>query len=209
MLLLLINIVLLDKESAMSYSVKRLTEGEMLDIYTGPAKHHFPEAELKPLYAVKKLIENREYIGLGMFDDNAGLMAYALFTVSKDTDIILLDYYAVLEEYRSQGTGSIFLSEMKNVLKGVGGILLETEDIEFAVNEDEADIRRRRDSFYRRNGVSATGVKSGYCGVNYNIWYLPVDREIDTKTARSALESLYNTMFEYMKDSDKVDRFIV
>lgn len=197
------------KESAMSYSVKRLTEDEMLNIYTGPAKRHFPKAELKPLYAVKKLMENGEYIGLGMFDDNAGLMAYALFTVSKDTDIILLDYYAVLEEYRSQGTGSIFLSEMKNVLKGVGGILLETEDIEFAVNEEEADIRRRRDSFYRRNGVSATGVKSGYHGVHYNIWYLPVESKIDTKSVRPVLDSLYNTMLGFMEGSDKVEWFIV
>ena len=128
----------------MLYRIEKLAPSQIREIYTGPAVRHFPADERKPVAAIEKLLEDGMYIGLGMFEagrstdesEEGPLMAYALFTKAAD-DYVLLDYYAVLEEYRSDGVGSIFIKEMDKHLEGVHGMLLETEDIDSAADEEE------------------------------------------------------------------------
>lgn len=184
----------------MSFKVRYLTEEEIIDIYLTHGKRHFPENELKPVSVIKELIARESYIGLGMFKENGSLVGYALFTRSDNTDMILLDYYAILEEYRQNRAGSEFLSriqgEFKKSERTPAGILIETEDTEYAQNQEEADIRRRRDTFYTRNNALLTGIKSCVAGVNYNIWYLEAGAPFERALAKASLEKLYREMFK-------------
>lgn len=184
----------------MNFKVRHLTDEEIIDIYLTYGKRHFPESELKPVSVIRELIAGKSYIGLGMFKENNSLVGYALFTRSDNTDMILLDYYAILEEYRQNRAGSKFLSRIKDEFKNSeripAGILIETEDIEYALNEEETDIRQRRDSFYTRNNALLTGIKSFVAGVNYNIWYLEVGAPFERASARTSLEKLYREMFK-------------
>lgn len=184
----------------MSYRVEKLTPSQIKKIYTGPAVRHFPADERKPVEAIEKLLEDGMYMGLGMFDENAGtddkLMAYALFTKGGE-EFVLLDYYAVLEEYRSGGVGSIFIKEMDSHFDGVRGMLLETEELESAANDEEFNIRQRRNSFYRRNDVVMSDVKSEAAGVRYNIWYKAFEGDMpEADELRGTLADLYNIMFK-------------
>ncbi len=194
----------------MLYRIEKLAPSQIREIYTGPAVRHFPANERKPVAAIEKLLEDGMYIGLGMFEagrstaesEESPLMAYALFTKAAD-DYVLLDYYAVLEEYRSDGVGSIFIKEMDKHLEGVHGMLLETEDIDSAADEEEYNTRRRRNAFYSRNDVIMSDIMSEAAGVRYNIWYKPFTGDIpESDKLRNTLSDLYNVMFKRCEDAD-------
>lgn len=193
----------------MLYRIEQLTPSQIKKIYTGPAVRHFPADERKPVAAIEKLLEDGMYIGLGMFEaggddesEESPLMAYALFTKAAD-DYVLLDYYAVLEEYRSDGVGSIFIKEMDNHFDGVRGMLLETEDIDSAASEEEYNTRKRRNAFYSRNNVIMSDIMSEAAGVRYNIWYKPFTGDIpESDELRNTLSDLYNIMFKRCEDAD-------
>lgn len=141
------------------------------------------------------------YQGLGMYVQADGeknaeeLAAYALFVTTPEKDALLLDYYAVLEEHRESGTGSLFLQKMKEVYKNRAGILLETEDLALAANEEERQTRTRRNAFYVRNGVTETQIRVSYCGADYQIFYMPICKSADTERIYADLEKIYRVMF--------------
>lgn len=183
----------------MNYIIKKLELSDIEAIYTRWIHEHFPPEEVKPLKNIQRMWEDHAYQGLALYESEEchgteGLIGYAFFAMAEDIPMLLLDYYAVLEEYRSQGVGGIFLQEMKNYLPEYEGILLETEDIEHAQNEEERTIRQRRDRFYTRNGVQATNIKSIVYGVRYAIWYLPFQEMVDEDTCAEYLRSVYQSM---------------
>ncbi len=177
-----------------NYKIKELTLPEMQDIYQGPAVNHFPANERKPYKAIERMYYAGCYEGLGLFEEG-NLVAYAFFVQTKDKQIRLLDYYAVLEAYRSSGVGSIFLGKMKEWYKENSCILLETEDLALALNEEERQLRSRRNAFYLKNGVRETDIHVSYFAADYQIFYLPL-REVKTEQqVFEKLKQIYRVMF--------------
>lgn len=166
--------------------MRKLSDKEILSLYTGVAREHFPEEELKQTGIIERLLADGGYEGLGLFEEEK-LVGYAFFVKSPKKDILLLDYYAVMAEYRNGGMGSLFLQRMKEAYKDKEAILLETEEPNLAQNEAEADLRRRRNAFYVRNGAVETRVKSRLYVVELGILYIPLRR---TMTEREVLEEL-------------------
>lgn len=187
------------KRTQPAYEIRMLELAEIEDIYEHPAQRHFPENELKPLKSIRRMYTEGCYQGLGMYvrgETGEELAAYALFVTTKEQDALLLDYYAVLEGRRNSGTGSLFLQRMKELFRDRNGILLETEDIELAANEEERQTRTRRNAFYRRNGVKETQLRVSYCGADYQIFYMPICRDADETQIRWELEKVYRVMFQ-------------
>ena len=163
------------------YYVKLLSREETVSVYRQLAPLHFPEDELKPVSAIEALFDQNAYLGLGLYlqSDNSGmaeedhpLLGYALFLTIPKLDTVLLDYYAILEQYRDLGLGSIFLQELKNHFKDYHGIFIETEAPDSATDEEERLLRNRRNAFYYKNGAHRTDIACTLFGVPFNILFL-------------------------------------
>ncbi len=187
---------------------RRLSEKEIIEIYKTIAVHHFPKAELKPVENVCRYLDQKLYMGYGLFCEDT-LFAYALFLVVPTEKKLLLDYYAVLEEHRNTGTGSEFLQKLRKELTFAQGIYIESENPDYAKNEQEKTIRTKRIAFYHRNGAVSTGLCSILFEVPYQILYLPTN---DTATADTAnyfedVDLIYHTMFPPDVYREKVQLF--
>ncbi len=186
------------------YLIKELSDNEVLEMYQKYINSHFPAEEVKPLETIERMLEEGYYYGLGLFDadekyadigiNDLPLIGYAFFVKDTKKKVLLLDYFAIKENYRNKGWGSIFLKKMKDMTQDYKGILLETEDIDFAKNEEERKLRERRDSFYTRNGVVKTNVKSKLFGVNFAIWIYQVKEKVDFEECRKSLINIYKTI---------------
>ena len=190
------------------YIIKELSDSELLEMYQKYINEHFPADEVKPLETIERMLKEDFYYGFGLYDasedfeeeleadwlEQLPLMGYAFFVKDTKESMLLLDYFAILEEYRNDGWGSIFLSKMKDIAEDYRGILLETEDTDFAKDEKERKLRKRRDSFYIRNGVIKTDVKSKLFGVNFAIWFYPVKEELSFADCRESLINIYKTI---------------
>ncbi len=176
------------------FDIKVLGLEEIEEIYMGPAVRHFPANERKPMKAIRRMYQAGAYEGLGFFEREA-LVAYALYVVAPDGRNLLLDYYAVLEDYRGKGIGSIFLQRMSCWYADRQTILLETEDVLLAADEKERQLRSRRNDFYLRNGVRETRIHVSYCGADYQVFYLPIREQKDEIRVQEALEQIYRVMF--------------
>lgn len=173
--------------------LKKLTAEQVLSIYTGVAKEHFPVEELKPAAVIERLLREGAYEGLGMFDGER-LAAYALFAQMPKSRTLLLDYYAVLDEYRNGGVGSLFLGKMRQFYSDRNMILLETEKPASAKNEAEYTLRVRRNCFYERNGALLTGIRSRVYDVDFDIFLLPLAKTPSDEEAYQELSGLYRYM---------------
>lgn len=173
--------------------MKKLTAEQVLSVYTGVAKEHFPVAELKPAAMVEKLLQEGAYEGLGFFYGEK-LAAYALFAQVPGRDMLLLDYYAVLAAYRNNGMGSLFLQKMKECYNGREAILLETEKPEAAESKAEYALRLRRNGFYERNGAVLMKICSRVYDVDFDIFAIPLAKIPSDEEACQAYSEIYRYM---------------
>lgn len=181
------------------YEIRILSLSEMEEIYEGPAKEHFPANERKPFKAIVRMHQAGCYEGLGLYAGDV-LVAYAFYVQTPDNEVRLLDYYAVIEEYRGTGAGSTFLELMKEWHQDSQCIILETEDLATAVDEEERRIRSRRNAFYLRNGVIETNIHVSYFAADYQIFYLPVCGEKTQEQVLEDLKKIYGVMFMEKRD---------
>ncbi len=178
-----------------AYEMRNLTDKQILNIYTDVAKQHFPKAELKPVAIINRLLEDGGYEGIGLFSQDK-LVGYAFFVKVPHNDVLLLDYYAVLEEFRNGGTGSLFLQKMQESFRQRAAIILETEEPDQAEEQDEYDIRVRRNLFYERNGAVRTDVKSRLYIVEFGIFYIPLLKTFTDSQICEQLDCIYKYMFD-------------
>ncbi len=141
-----------------------LTREQIKYIYNTYMVNDFPEDELKPLAMMLKSLDEGIYECIGM-EDEGMTVGYAYF-LRTDGDW-LLDYFAVIPERRGQGIGSEFLKQLEKYTNGADTVVIETENPEFAENEEERITRIRRHDFYLRNGYRDTGASALLFGVQY------------------------------------------
>lgn len=184
--------------------IKELSREQTAEIYNRWLGEHLPADEVKPLKNIYKMWDEGFYSALALYDREIceeadtlkGLIGYAFFVNSPMADMVLLDYYAIIGEYRNQGFGSVFLNDIRKSLGEFRGIIIETEDIELAASKEELAIRKRRDRFYTSNGAVETGIKTRVYGVPYAIWSLAAEGEaVSSAESLRAVEGIYKTMF--------------
>lgn len=162
--------------SAKDILIKQLTKEEILAIYTTHSVRHFPANERKPVSSIKRMADEGIYIGYGLVcRQNPGqLLGYAFFTVLPQGKTSLLDYFAVMENYRSHGIGSLFLQQIKTNPADYDGFLIESEDPDYAQDARELSVRSKRLSFYKKNGAVPAGLSAKVFGVSYRLLYFPI-----------------------------------
>ncbi|NLL76967.1 MAG: N-acetyltransferase [Clostridiales bacterium] len=176
--------------------IKKLTEQGIISIYTAHSIRHFPANERKPVSAIRRMVQEGIYIGYGLYEkkEAESLLCYAFFTMLPNCGNILLDYYAVMEQYRSRGIGSYFLQQLKKEIKDYEGILIETENPDYSKDDNEKLVRSKRITFYEGNGAFFTGILAEVFGVHYKVFFLPVLKTPTQKKLLADFDAIYRHM---------------
>ncbi len=122
------------------------------------------------------------------------MRAYAFMMADKETNMLLLDYFAVCEEVRGKGYGSVALELLKADYMNYDGMLFEVEDDDAAETEAEMQLRRRRISFYERNGVVMTEQRSRAFGVDFRLMVMNLGKTSEENDIGYLIASMYQKM---------------
>ncbi|MBQ7975135.1 MAG: GNAT family N-acetyltransferase [Clostridia bacterium] len=178
---------------------KKASLEEIEEIYKTHMKKDFPPAELKPLSAIKYSVQKGWYVMYIAYDEK-GIKGYACIA-DCGGKIGFLDYFAIVKEYRGTGVGTEFFAKLKSL--GFECIILETESVESAKNEEEDFIRKRRIAFYKRSGCVDTGCMYNVFGVEYNVF---INKDIElTEDFLAKLLSAYEYAYAAILRRDDKD----
>lgn len=165
--------------------LKHLTLAEGEQIYAAHLKRDFPPSELKPWAMMSAAAQAGQYDLLAAFDH--GVMVGYAWQFRPDTGAILIDYLAVLPQYRGQGVGTVLLATLRQYYGEMGrGVLLESEYPPEAPDLEEAN---RRLAFYFRAGLEDTGVQTRLFGVRFQILAL-----LPVEDPAVAIQEIYDDM---------------
>lgn len=121
----------------------------ILDLY----RKAFPQEERKPF----SVIERKAAMGtMEILVITEGKKRVGLAITAAKGDLVLLDYFAIAEEARSNGNGSEALQLLRE-LYADRQFFLEIERPEEGAENLEERIRRKK--FYLRNGMLETGIR--------------------------------------------------
>ncbi len=132
----------------------------VLDLYQSA----FPPEERKPF----SLIERKAAMGemeILLIRERGKPIGFAILAYGEH--LVLLDYFAISEKWRSQGYGSAAL-ELIQELYGDRQLFLEIEKPEKTADQ-VLDMRQRRKEFYLRNGLLETGIDLEMFGVKMEL----------------------------------------
>lgn len=196
--------------------LKELNVKEFTMIYQTYMTDDFPADELKPLERMVYTMETGLSSAFGLYE-NSELRAYAVFIVAEGQPYGLLDYLAVIKQHRGTGVGHHFFILIEDALKqkypGLEGFFIESENIDFAENEQERRIRERRIAFYENNGCQGTMLGSRLFGVTYSILlyqFAQNSREKqETGILFQSLDNIYRTMFKKHHYEHQVSLWVV
>lgn len=182
--------------------LKELSKEQLSDIYNRYMTKDFPPDELKPLERIRHTMETGLCCAYGIYEQEA-LRGYAIFIVPGERRYGLIDYLAVLPEYRGTGVGHRFFDRIGDTLAAkypkLQGFFVETEDVEFAADSSERSTREKRISFYEQNGCRMTSLASELFGVTYRIMvYNFYDRigDVEGLAGIEDLDGVYLAMFK-------------
>ena len=181
--------------STQSIYNKKLSLEEARAIYIGRAHRDFPSNELKPFSMIERLHNNGCYECYGFYrQEDDKLCAYAFMMADTDTNMLLLDYFAVCEELRGKGYGTAALRKLKQDFTTWNGIIFEVEDDDMAESEEEAFIRRGRIAFYKKSGVVMTTERSHAFGVDYKLMVMNLADSAAGEQIGNKITSVYKKM---------------
>lgn len=155
-------------------------------VYDTHMHRDFPENERKPWDMTQNLYDRGIYEMLEARWEGK-LVGYVWMVCPKGSSA-LIDYLAVLPEFRGNGIGSAILSELTKRYRMRGqSLLLESE---FPEEAPDPDIAVRRLSFYAKSGFLDSGVLVRLFGVKFCILSSRTDLD-----AKEQMHGVYSTMF--------------
>ncbi len=140
---------------------RTLSSAEFAAAYDEVFTEAFPPEELKPLFAMERMIAQGQYEALG-FVRSGRVEGYACCWL--DGDVVLLDYLCVPASQRSGGIGSAMIAALLSRYEG--GCLLAEAEAPTGDADADAMIERRL-GFYRRSGGRMLGYDTALFGVHY------------------------------------------
>ena len=172
--------------------IKELTPEQIREIYLERIQNDFSPDEIKPLAWIEMAVSKGYYICYGAFDGSV-ITAYAFCVINGA--YALLDYFAVRKDLRGNGTGSEFLQRMMTgLLNRFENVVLESEDPDYAETDDERDVMERRLRFYRKNGLTETGVISTVWHVHYRIFSFTSGKKLLADEIREVYRGIYRSL---------------
>lgn len=176
------------------YTIKEAELKEVPSIFDQFITPNFPEDEIKPLEVMEMLVAGGYYkiLYLEVEGKKSGTACLNLYPEGRS---YLLDYLAIDASCRAKGYGSIFLKECKSFLAGKP-MLIETEAIFAAENDEEKQQRIRRNQFYERNGATMTDAVIRMFGVIFTMWTLYDERGLTKEDVEHEMEMHYRYMLK-------------
>lgn len=194
----------------MSGIVKKINENEVDYIYHNFMVKDFPKAELKPLERIKYTMSTGMCEVLALYDWE-NIKSYAVLIIPQNGEYVLLDYFAVVKNYRGTGIGHEMLGKIMKYIdrhkKHINGMFIECESPEYATSEYERIERERRIKFYKTCGCNETGFGSELFRVNYDILNINTDENYEEINLKD-LELIYRQMFKKEHFENKVKYWI-
>ncbi len=165
--------------------LKNQTPDVAINTFHTHMQRDFPQSEIKPWEIAMDLYRRGIYEMLEAWED--GKMVGYVWTVCPAGDAVLIDYLAVLPEFRGSGVGSRMLNALRRRYQNGGKILLL--ESEYPQEAPDLEIARRRLGFYARAGFADTGVQVRLFGVRFCI-LSPVG-----EGAKWRMTEIYRAMF--------------
>ena len=176
----------------MNYLTRRLTDFSQVEsLYKSRLVKDFAEDERKPLSSMKESWEKGTYDCYGLFDGEK-IVGYAFFV--RNGKYFLLDYFAIKEDRRNEGLGSIFLKQLTACMEKEKSVIVEVEDPNQANSFAEKTLRNRRLQFYLRNGYMETTLESSVFGVSYRLLEASSSVPHSARNIRDAYIELYRSI---------------
>lgn len=187
--------------------LRELTTETLAEIYYKYMTTDFPQDELKPLKRMVYMMEAGLSCAYGIYEQES-LRGYAVFIVPEGFRYGLLDYLAVLEEYRGTGIGHAFFEMVGSTLVAkypeLIGFFVETEAAAHAADVRDRRVREKRISFYVKNGCTMTTLGSKLFGVVYSILVYDFGENEDEPASIEDLNNVYLVMFSKAHYEDEV-----
>ena len=111
----------------------------------------FPEEERKPFSLIKNTYD-RGYMKLIKILNNDSLLGFMILNRIKNNGYAVLDYFAILPQYRNKGFGTKALKLLLEKEKKSSGIFIEIEKVGLGINNEDNLIREKRKKFYEEIG---------------------------------------------------------
>lgn len=178
--------------------IKELTKEELRRVYEERMVVDFPPEELKPFAKIEELYDGGRYAAYSVADPEGAILSYALFarlSAGNTKSHYLFDYFAVREDLRNEGIGTLFLRRLAACLPDAESVIGEVENPQYAGDAEESELRKRRLRFYRRNGLRECGVTSRIYGVEYRILEVPLGKIHSAGEVREILGRFYRLFF--------------
>jgi len=154
-------------------------------------KRDFPFLERWPYFMAKRFYKNKIFNGLFLAENSD--IGYAVISALEDSGYALINYFAILPEYRSKGYGSEFLKLLINHYPN-HALVLEVENPSVAKNARLRDIAEKRIIFYKNAEFHVVpGIKLKLFGTDMLIM---TNAEIEHFDARKIMHSLYQPMLK-------------
>ena len=171
--------------------IREICKGEYKELYSH-MKRDFPANELPPFFAVKRNFNKNIYDGFFLtkytFD-----IGYAVITAPNNLQYALINYFAILPEYRSKGYGSEFLKIIVSRYSN-RTFVLEAENSSTIQNAEQRNEAERRVKFYERAGFRVLPTeRAKIFGVDMLIMASSQDEKLN---ARDIMHSLYLPAFD-------------
>ena len=165
--------------------IRDINKDEYKSLYSH-MKRDFPANELPPFFALKRNFDKNIYDGFYLTEEID--KGYAVITAPENLRYALLNYFAVLPEYREKGYGSEFLKIIINrYSKRV--LVLEAEEPSAAKTTADREESLRRIKFYERAGFRVIPTKRAKIfGVDMVIMASGQDENLNV---REIMHSLY------------------
>lgn len=181
------------------------SQKDIESIYNNHIINDFPPDEVKPLKRILLLCEKNLYFVYGIYEEEK-LISYAFISGAPNCDYVLLDYLAVVSGRRGIGIGSRAMKLLKEeICKTKTGILLESENPDFAHDEKDKKTRERRIKFYQNCGFELTKMQSCLFGVEYKIMVY-ANKTPSTLSVTHAITDLYQSLIaeKHLKENVKL-----
>ncbi len=176
-------------------NIRIFDDEERRSIYQEHLQKDFHQSEIKPYALMEKLVKEQRYLCYGVWDQEE-LKGYAFFVKGSDSRTLLLDYFAVLSAYRSQGLGGRFIQAIQeSVMKDGLTLIAEVENPAYASDEQSRDLMNRRIQFYLRNSFKLSKVWSRVFTDEYMIIYYNAKPHSDEQGLAMELKQLYQVIF--------------
>lgn len=147
--------------------IRKPLSGVLLEqVYHRHMERDFPDDELKPLWLLEQLVRDGINSIWGCYRKEE-LVGYYVLAQEQGSQMMLLDYLAVVPHLRGTGVGSEILALLRESLRDQDYLFIESENPEYAENDAEKQVRERRLRFYHRSGAVEQGVRILLFGVRY------------------------------------------